>query len=155
MLRIGERQRGHRPDSLSRIAQRLSARCQDPQTRTFAKKRVGGAPAGASQVLTIVQKQQQRSRAQRRLERSEHRDSRLFGHIERGGDGVRHGGGVGERSQFHNPHTVMKFLDEDASNFDGEPRLPAAPRAGKAHQGCGTQEAGDLRDLAGTPDEAG
>ena len=155
MAWVGERQRRYCPDRLPRIAQRLSARHQDPETGTFAKKCIGGTPAGVPEVLTIVQKQQQRSRSQRRRERSEHWDSWLFGHLKRGGDGVRHGGGIRDPGQFHNPHAVIKFLEEDTSNFDGEARLPAAARAGKAHQRGGMEEPGNLRDLAGTPDEAG
>ncbi len=135
---IRKAQRRDFQDALSRNAEGLAAGGEQPNVETRREERDCELTRGSSEVLAVVENEQELASAQVALEEAERR-SRLSlelraPHAHSFGDGLRHSCRVADRRQLDEPRAVCVLVNSSSGSLDRKARLAHAARAGERHQ---------------------
>jgi hypothetical protein len=160
-------ERRHRAQSLAPDRKRLSTRCEHPNAGAAGQNRLGDLCCRADQVLAVVQHDQALLIAQALDEtcpgigrrdmsgglRGIHPPS--LAQPQRIDDRLCDVFGIGDRSQFDQPHAVRKPFGEPMTDLDGEPGLTGATRPHESHQPRFVEALSDQGEFGVPADEGG
>jgi hypothetical protein len=133
LVRIGNRQGGHRIAHLARYPQRLPAGRHDPEVGARSEKLLGQGRAGLHKVFAVVENQQQTPIGNVLDQRVGYGTSCLLLHAKYGCDRLWHQPFIGLRGQLDKPYTVRIVIHHVGRQLQRQTRLAyaAQPKQGQ------------------------